>query len=127
MVKGEVEMKIAVASDNWINVERNLEEDGQFIILRNTKGKLDFDSVRMMRWGEDEIFSLLADCSVILCRHVKKRTKESIENNGIKVIATHGTIIEIINDYLNFSMLESITNQKYKESKLVIKANKVRQ
>lgn len=121
-------MKIAVASDNWINVERHLEEDGQFIILRNTKGKLDIDSVRIMRWGEDEIFSLLADCSVILCRHVNKRTKESIEKEGIEVIETHGPILEIINDYLNFTMLEDITNQKYKkESKLISKANKVRQ
>jgi hypothetical protein len=108
-------MKIAVASDNWLSVDRSLEKDGQFIILKIIKGKVELDGVRTMNWAENEVYSLLADCNVILCRHSEAATKKSLENNGFTVIITHGPIYQIINDYLQYFLLQDIIDKKQKQ------------
>lgn len=93
-------MKIAVASDDWINVDRPLEKDGQFLILDVSGGKIKLGGVRKFCHAENDVIKLLADCRVVICREGDARVKEQLETQKKEVIETRGFIPRVLYKYL---------------------------
>jgi hypothetical protein len=93
-------MRIAVASDDWMNVDRPLEKDGQFLILDVTGEKIDFGWVRKFCHTENDVIKLLADCRVVICREGDARAKKLLESRKKEVIETRGFIPRVLYKYL---------------------------
>lgn len=93
-------MKIAVASDDWINVDRSLEKDGQFLILDVSGGKINLGGIRKFCHAENDVFKLLEDCGVVICREGDARAKEQLETRQKEVIETRGFIPRVLYKYL---------------------------
>ncbi|MFZ5639298.1 MAG: hypothetical protein ACOY4Q_01215 [Bacillota bacterium] len=93
-------MKIAVASDDWMNVDRPLEKDGQFLILDVTGEKINFGGVRKLYHAENDVLRLLEDCKVVFCREGDIRVKELLETKEKEVIETRGFIPRVLYKYL---------------------------
>lgn len=93
-------MKIAVASDDWINVDRSLEKDGQFLILDVAEEKINLAGVRQLYHGEGDVLELLGDCKVVFCREGDMQSKELLETEAKEVIETRGFIPRVLYKYL---------------------------
>lgn len=98
-------MRIAVASDDWMNVDRPLEKDGQFLILDVAGEKINFTGVRKLYHAERDVLELLEDCKVIFCREGDTQVKELLEIKSKEVIETRGFIPRVLYKYLEMTWI----------------------